>query len=105
MPLARYKLDGLKHHCGEVGRDYASIRRTSSNICVIGETEEAALATLKPHERDLLARMQAMIGSPETIRQRPTEYEDVGIQELILWFTDAVKLESLRLFARECIQQ
>ena len=31
-------------------------------------------------------------------------YEDAGVQELILWFPDAAKLESLRLLAREFIQ-
>ena len=40
-----------------------------------------------------------------TIRQRLAEYEDAGIQELILWFPHATKLVSLRLFARECMQQ
>jgi F420-dependent oxidoreductase-like protein len=102
----RHKLAVVKQHCEEVGRDYATIRRTSSNICLIGETEEAALATLNPQQRDLVTMMQAsaLIGSPETIRQRLAEYEEAGIQELILWFPDAAKLESLRLFAQECMQ-
>ena len=103
----RHKLDVLKQHCEDVGRDYTSIHRTSSTICAIGETEEAAQATINPHQRDLvnMVRASSLIGTPETIRQRLREYEDVGIQELILWFPDAAKLESLRLFARECMQQ
>ena len=101
----RHKLAVVKQHCEEVGRDYTTIRRTSSNLCLIGETEEAALATLNPHQRDLVTMMQAtsLIGTPETIRQRLAEYEEAGIQELILWFPDAAKLESLRLFAQECM--
>src|SRR5436305_6180998 len=35
----RHKLAVVKQHCEEVGRDYATIRRTSSTICLIGETE------------------------------------------------------------------
>ena len=106
IPTIRHKLDVIKHHCENVGRDYTSIRRTSSSICVIGESEEAALASLKPYQRDIvtLMRASAMIGSPETIRRRIAELEDAGIQELIIWFPDAAKLESLRLFARECMQ-
>ena len=106
IPTIRHKLDVVKQHCENVGRDYTSIRRTSSSICVIGESEEAALASLKPYQRDIvtLMRASAMIGSPETIRRRIAELEDAGIQELIIWFPDAAKLESLRLFARECMQ-
>jgi F420-dependent oxidoreductase-like protein len=106
IPTIRHKLDVIKQHCEDVGRDYTSIRRTSSSICVIGESEEAALASLKPMERDIVTMMRAsaMIGSPETIRRRIAEFEDAGIQELIIWSPDAAKLESLRLFARECMQ-
>src|SRR2546428_2528233 len=106
IPTIRHKLDVVNQHCEDVGRDYTSIRRTSSSICVIGESEEAALASLKPYQRDIvtLMRASAMIGPPETIRRRIAELEDAGIQELIIWFPDAAKLESLRLFARECMQ-
>jgi F420-dependent oxidoreductase-like protein len=105
IPTIRHKLDVIKRHCEEVGRDYTSIRRTSNSICVLGESVESALAALSPQHRDLVNLMQAstLIGNPETIRQKLAEYEDAGIQELILWFPDAAKLDSLRLFARECI--
>jgi F420-dependent oxidoreductase-like protein len=102
----RRKLDILKQHCEDVGRDYTSIRRTSSTLCVLGESEETALASLSPQHRALVTLMQAssLIGTPETIQKRLAEYEALGIQELILWFPDAAKLDSLRLFARECMQ-
>lgn len=102
----RHKLDVIKMHCEQVGRDYTSIRRTSNTNCVQGESVEAALAALSPQHRDLVNMMQttSLIGNPETIRQRLAEYEDAGVQELILWFPDAAKLDSLRLFAREYIQ-
>jgi F420-dependent oxidoreductase-like protein len=106
IPTIRRKLDILKQHCQDVGRDYTSIRRTSSTLCVLGESEEAAMASLSPQHQALVSFMQAssLIGTPETIRKRLAEYEALGIQELILWFPDATKLESLRLFARECMQ-
>ncbi len=37
------------------------------------------------------------------IRQRLAEYEEAGVQELIIRFVDAPQLESVRLFARECM--
>lgn len=102
----KHKLAVLKQHCDELGRDYNSIRRTTLiDFCAIAETEEAAIAKLTPAERiDLeeLRRTQ-LIGTPVTIRQRLAEYAEAGIQELIVRFVDATKLESLRLFAQECM--
>ena len=37
------------------------------------------------------------------IRQRLVEYEEAGVQEIIIRFVDATQLESIRLFARECM--
>ncbi len=107
IPTIQQKLAILKQHCQDVGRDYTSIRRTSSTLCVLGQSEEAALASLSPQHHALvnLMRASALIGPPETIRRRLAEYENAGIQELILWFPDAAKLESLRLFAQECMQR
>jgi F420-dependent oxidoreductase-like protein len=103
----RHKLDVIKMHCEQLGRDYSDIRRTTSTICVIGDSEETALASLSEQQRSLVSMMQAnsLIGTPESMRKRIAEFEEVGVQELILWFPDAANLESLRLFAREFIQR
>ena len=103
----RHKLDVIKMHCELLGRDYSDIRRTTSTICVIGDSEETALASLSEQQRSLVSIMQAnsLIGTPDSMRKRIAEYEEAGVQELILWFPDAAKLESLRLFAREFIQR
>jgi F420-dependent oxidoreductase-like protein len=93
----------LKQHCETVGRDYNSIRRTSGAVCAIGDTEEQAQAKISS---GLVGRQMltgALIGTPDTIRERLAELEAVGVQELFLTFPDAVELEPLRLFAREFI--
>ena len=102
----RHKLDVIKMHCEQLGRDYSDIRRTTSTICVIGDSEETALASLSEQQRSLVSMMQAnsLIGTPESLRKRIAEFEEVGVQALILWFPDAAKLTSLRQFAREFIQ-
>ena len=102
----RHKLDVIKMHCEQLGRDYSNIRRTTSTICVIGASEETALASLSEQQRSLVSMMQAnsLIGTPESMRKRIVELEEAGVQELILWFPDAAKLESLRLFAKEFIR-
>src|SRR5260370_24881042 len=98
-----HKLDMLQQHCQDVGRDYQSIRRTTLiDDCAIAETEEAAIAKLTPGQRNNLAelRVEGLIGTPAMIRARLAEYEEAGIQELIVRFVDPTQLESIRMFAR-----
>jgi F420-dependent oxidoreductase-like protein len=93
----------LRRHCDAVGRDYNSIRRTTGVVCAIGDTEEQAQAKIPP---GLVGRQMltgALIGAPDTIRQRLAELEAAGVQEMFLTFPDALELEPLRFFAREFI--
>ena len=103
----KHKFDVIKQHCETVGRDYHSIHRTSSSACIMGVSEEAALSQLKPMERQMLEtqRQSAIIGTPAEVRRRLGEYEEAGVQELILTFPNIIKLESMRAFAREFIRK
>jgi F420-dependent oxidoreductase-like protein len=96
----------LKKHCESVGRDYNSIHRTVQVLCALGDTDEQAQASLPEWMNRLLleeTHSYALIGSPETISRRITAYEAVGVQELVLIFSDAPQLETIRRFAREFI--
>lgn len=99
VAMLEHKLAVLKTHCEGIGRDYHSIKRTVLLECAIAETEEAALA-----KRLSFPRNQTLIGTPEMIRQRLAQYEQAGAQEVILWMPDEKDLQSIRLFARECMQ-
>src|SRR6266568_3337896 len=102
----KHKFAVLKQHCDELGRDYNSIRRTTLiDDCAIAETEDAAIAKLTPAQRNDLEslRQTQLIGTPAMILQRLKELEEAGVQEIIIRFVDAAKLESVRLFARECM--
>ncbi|HTK10689.1 MAG TPA: LLM class F420-dependent oxidoreductase [Ktedonobacteraceae bacterium] len=102
----KHTLDVLKGHCEAVGRDYNSIKRTAIiDDCAIALTDEEAVAKLPAYLRENLEeeRKSALIGTPDAIRARLAEYEEAGIQELIIRFVDATKLESLRLFAKTCM--
>jgi alkanesulfonate monooxygenase SsuD/methylene tetrahydromethanopterin reductase-like flavin-dependent oxidoreductase (luciferase family) len=46
---------------------------------------------------------ESLIGTPAMIRERLKEYEEAGIQEIIVRFVDAVQLDSIRMFAQECM--
>ena len=107
IPTIKHKLDVLKQHCEQIGRNYNTIRRTTLiDYCAIAETEEAAIAKLTPEERNNLDELlpESLIGTPATIRERLKEYEEAGIQEIIVRFVDAVQLDSIRMFAQECMR-
>jgi len=105
LRLFGISFDVIKQHCATVGRDYESIRRTSSTACAIGETEEQALASIPADVRSRFGDRikDALIGTPDTIRQRLAEYEAAGVQELLLYFPDGTTLNSIRFFAKEFI--
>ena len=99
----KQKFAVLKEHCETVGRDYASIHRTSTTFCLMADSDEQALALLPVERKARLGNEvhTALIGSPETIRQRLAAYEDAGVQELLMRFVDGTNLEALRRFAQE----
>jgi F420-dependent oxidoreductase-like protein len=103
-----HKFAVLKKHCEDIGRDYNTIKRTVLFNCAIAETDEAAMAKAAAFARNIPSgrlREQALIGTPDTIRQRLAEIEEAGAQEIILFMPDSKDLASVRLFARECMQR
>jgi F420-dependent oxidoreductase-like protein len=104
----KHKFAVLKQHCEALGCDYQRIRRTVLiDDCAIADTEEAVIAKLTPAQQSNLEELRKteLIGTPAMIRQRLAEYEEAGVQELIIRFVDAPQLESVRLFARECMHR
>ncbi len=104
----RHKFSVLKKHCDEVGRDYNSIKRTVLYNCAIAETDEAAMAKTGPYARNIPSgrmREQALVGTPDAIRRRLAEIEEAGAQEIIVFMQDSKDLDSVRLFANECMRE
>jgi len=99
----KQKLAVLKQHCETVGRDYESIHRTSSTLCLMADSDEQVLRQLPAELKARLGKSvnTALIGSPETIRLRLAAYEEAGVQELLVRFIDGTNLEALRRFAQE----
>src|SRR6266704_3385846 len=103
-----HKFAVIKKHCEEVGRDYNTIKRTVMFNCAIAETDEAAMSKTAPFARNIPSgriHEQALVGSPATIRQRLAEIEQAGAQEIIVYMPDSKDLESIRMFAHECMQR
>src|SRR6266700_1227318 len=117
----KQKFAVLKAHCEAVGREYESIHRMTRTMCIIGETDEQALASLPEQIKAYIntfvekeewhgamnidplhiwASFLGLVGSPETIRRQIAAYEAAGVQEMRLIFLD---LESIQRFAKEFI--
>jgi len=94
----------LEQHCAAVGRDYDGIRRTSTTVCIIGDTDAEARAQVPPgsefaYPGDLAE--YGLIGTVETIRDRIAAYEAAGVQELAVSFEDPTSVDHVRRFAEE----
>lgn len=97
--LAR-KLGILRGHCERVGRDYNEIRRTVEYSVALDRDEDEAQR--KAQQRHINPET-GLVGTPGAIRQRLRELEEAGAQEIIIYLQDAAQLESVRLFAEECM--
>ncbi|GCE31838.1 LLM class F420-dependent oxidoreductase [Dictyobacter alpinus] len=105
LQTIKHKLDVLKQHCDNVGRDYSTINCTSGTVCAIADSDAEAMASLPERVRAQVGET-SLVGSPETIRQRVADLEGAGIHELILDFPGiAADLTPLYRFAQEFIQQ
>lgn len=105
LATLEHKFSVIKQHCEAVGRDYNSIHRTSGTVCIIGDSDEEALARVPEmlKARYGSAINNVLVGTPDTIRKRIAAYEAAGVQELMIVFPDAIKLDSIRRFAKEFI--
>lgn len=103
LATIKHKFEVLKQHCETVGRDYNSIKRTASSICIIADTDEQAQALVPEMWKARGAGIlnQSLIGTPDTIRERIAAYEEAGVQELLLMMPNAIKLDPIRRFAQE----
>ncbi|MFT4219709.1 MAG: LLM class F420-dependent oxidoreductase [Microbacterium sp.] len=98
-----HKSDVLRAHCDAIGRDFATITRSSNFNTVVGETEsevadrlDAIAARVAPHLGDdvdaLMAEYRsgsALVGTPEQIVERLREHEEHGLGYAIHYFPEA----------------
>jgi alkanesulfonate monooxygenase SsuD/methylene tetrahydromethanopterin reductase-like flavin-dependent oxidoreductase (luciferase family) len=124
----REKLRALDAACAQAGRDPASIGRSLETQVLVRESDSEIDACFERMERlrpaqqsdaDILAQMKAtnpalesygtradyeqefVIGTPDQVARRLSEYADLGAGHFMLWFMDYPDLGGLRLFARE----
>ncbi|MGH3148444.1 MAG: LLM class F420-dependent oxidoreductase [Rubrobacter sp.] len=84
----RHKLEVLKGHCEDLGRDYEEITRsTSINVYLLEEGEDPEAATSEargPKSYDEYSR-EFMVGTPEEISERLQPIVDAGVNYFIVY--------------------
>jgi F420-dependent oxidoreductase-like protein len=117
--LYRHKLNVLRGHCEDVGRDYSSIIKSAevfTHLVLPGQTAEEATAKprrdvsrLVGHEVGLeefragsfRGYPQGFIGTPKEAIDTFARVIDTGIDYIIVYLTNVVHLDTLQAFAEE----
>ena len=103
----RHKLDVLKRHCEDVGRDYEEITKsTGAEIHLIENEANAEQETAQARgDRSYEEYANETIGgTPEMVRERLQPMIDAGIDYFIVTIPrEAYNQEPVRRFAREVI--
>jgi alkanesulfonate monooxygenase SsuD/methylene tetrahydromethanopterin reductase-like flavin-dependent oxidoreductase (luciferase family) len=95
VPVLRHKLDVLRQHCREVGREYSTVRKTLTRTLFLASSQAEA-------ERRAGARLQDSIppfaGEPAALVDHLYELIELGFDVFQLVFADFPETTDLGLF-------
>ncbi|MDQ2950956.1 MAG: LLM class flavin-dependent oxidoreductase [Chloroflexota bacterium] len=98
--IMRHKIEVLRAHCSDVGRDPSQIEIWGGQwICVRDDAEEArqVLDDIRAHHPPMNPP-NAIVGNPDEVAKRLKEHHDAGVQGFIVGFAypyDTVTIERL----------
>jgi len=100
----RHKSEVLAGHCEAVGRDFDEIGRTFHPEVLVAENEAALTVVLErvAAQRGVSPekyRAGQLVGTPDELVERLTEYEEAGCAYAIAYFGDAAWGDSIEVFA------
>jgi alkanesulfonate monooxygenase SsuD/methylene tetrahydromethanopterin reductase-like flavin-dependent oxidoreductase (luciferase family) len=95
LPVLRHKLQVLEQHCRDVGRDYASVRKTITRVCYLAASRAEA-------ERWAGSRLEdpnpPFAGDPAALIDHLHELVDLGFDLFQMVFAGFPDTTDLRLF-------
>jgi F420-dependent oxidoreductase-like protein len=107
VATVRHKLEVLKRHCDDVGRDYDEIIKSNSQAVHLVESEATAeQETAQARGQKSFEEYAAgtIVGTPEMVRERLQTYVDAGIDYFIVTIPrNAYGQEMQTRFAREVV--
>jgi alkanesulfonate monooxygenase SsuD/methylene tetrahydromethanopterin reductase-like flavin-dependent oxidoreductase (luciferase family) len=95
-----HKLDVLRRHCAEIGRDYDEIVKTwSAEGIAIGSTAAEARRVAEAS----MWKTDVLVGTPQQITEQLQAFVDLGVEYLIVRLVDFPSAAGVELFAQEVI--
>jgi alkanesulfonate monooxygenase SsuD/methylene tetrahydromethanopterin reductase-like flavin-dependent oxidoreductase (luciferase family) len=96
IPILRHKMDVLRAHCADVGRDFDSIRKTYTFTIYLARTKSAAMTRAgSAMDREF----PPFAGTPAELRDHIAELNDVGFDLFQLVFAGFPETDDIELFA------
>ncbi len=102
LPELRHKLDVLRKHCDDAGRDFDSIRKTISIATFIDRSHSKAVERVEASGR---AGQTAVAGDPSAVRDQYEELREMGFDLVVTFFEDFQDLSAMKLFMDEVIPE
>jgi F420-dependent oxidoreductase-like protein len=100
----RHKLEVLRRHCEEQGRDYNSILKTASFTVYAAESREELERLTAPYRGNTSLEefgKGSAVGTPEQLIEVFKGLIGAGIEYFMCYFAQPAKMEGMRLFAQE----
>ena len=98
-----HRLNILRTHCRDIGRELTSIKKTwLGNISISESHEEAALIT---DRSPFPAGETTITGNPVDVARELRKYADLGVEYFILRFLDFPDTKGAKLFAEKVAPQ
>jgi len=104
VEIFKHKLEVLESHCEKVGRNFEEIKKTLANIVSIAKTsEEARRIAIQSPFAQMGNLENFIIGDPDAIAEKISEYVELGVEHFILRFLDFPKTDGAKLFVEKVI--
>jgi len=102
-----HKLEVLKSHCDDVGRDFNEIGISQQTVCVIAKNEAELSEKLEKGQRRYgffgdISKF-GIVGTPEQCIEKILENEKKGITKYTVFFSDIMNQDTLKFFSKEVI--
>jgi alkanesulfonate monooxygenase SsuD/methylene tetrahydromethanopterin reductase-like flavin-dependent oxidoreductase (luciferase family) len=95
LPTLQHKIEVLRRHCRDVGRDEASIRKVYPLTVYLAETERAA----RERAGDALERPEPpFAGDPAALREHLARLVELGFDHFAMAFAGFPETDDVRLF-------
>lgn len=103
------KIDVLRSHCDDVGRDISNITISQQTVCVIAENHSLLEEKLSKAQRRYgffgdVGKL-GITGTPDQCIKKIKDDLKKGINKYTIFFSDIMKPETLELFAKEVMAE